>query len=342
MPNEQQPLTDLIPKSHASYWGVVLLSFGGMAGLCYGYIDMPALAEKIGAERIVPLDLNAPGSLFAWWMSLLWLLAAAVAWFNFKRRRKESTASENERERPFADLTDIWLWGTLACLFFSVDAAVRLRELLCDIMLRYGGARFNGGGDFWWIGLYVMFFFGLIGTRLVLEMRRFWPAVGFFVVSMSLFAAAGAIQLGFLENSAGQDGTLKPEEAVMLRCTAEMSATLLLLIAFTVFARHLVLLDPEVVMRWLGATWKPQDEFAAPASTSVKKDSPTIPNPAPAKEPDPPNPAEKPMAVDLITADGSGVAKSSRPASSVRKLPNDDQSPEELARRRHAVAEPEA
>lgn len=353
MSNEPQPLTDLIPKSHGPYWGAVLLSFGVMAVLCYGYIKMPGLAEKIGTERIAPLDLNAAGSLFAWWMSILWLFAAAVAWFNFKRRRREKRArrEKNEKEsdpadpqvhrdRSWGDLTDIWLWGTLACLFLCADASVRLREVLCDVLFRYGGAQFNGSGDFWWIGLYAMFFFGLIGTRLILEMRRFWPATGFFSVSMLLFAAAGALQLGLLNRGE----SLKPEETVMLRCVMEMGATVLLLISLTVFARHLVLLDPNVVLRWLGTNWTNREVIAtvetAPRNAAETKPAPTVQVQVQLQDSTPPKPPEHPAEIAVITANHSGVNKPPRPVAAP-KVPAYDQPPEELARRRHAAAEQE-
>lgn len=256
-----QPLTDLIPKSQGIYWAVIFLNVALMALLCFGYMRIPDWTEALGTERLTPLDLDDGGSFFAWWMALLWLLGAALAWFVFRRSLQEEEAENRQRpagshasgSKPlptwsFGHLADIWLWGALGCLVLSVDATVRFRLLFRDLLMEHGGARFNGGGDFWWIGLYVLIFFGLIGTRLILELRKYLPACIFFLASVLLFAASAALLLGVLD---GND-RFKPTEIVMLRCATEMPATLLLLIALSVYARNLVLRDPEVLLRWFG------------------------------------------------------------------------------------------
>ncbi len=275
-------LSDLIPQRHGTYWFFGLLSVGGMAVLSYGYMKMPQLAEKCGLERLGPLDLETPGSLFSWWMAVLWLLAAVTAWFIFQHSRtpafqeivntkNETVGGENSHpggdaaNRGGSRLADIWLWAGLGCLFLSIDETVRFRELLRELLLMHGGARFNDGGDFWWIGIYFLFFFGLIGTRLVVEMRRFFPAMNFFLAAMLFFVAASAVQLGALD----ENDRFSPEELLMLRCSAEMGAILLLLISFAVYARFLVLLDPEMTLRWLGERWNENKELK-PSADDLK------------------------------------------------------------------------
>ncbi|HBT76072.1 MAG TPA: hypothetical protein DEB39_03915 [Planctomycetaceae bacterium] len=283
-------LSDLIPQRHGTYWFFGLLSVGGMAVLSYGYMKMPQLAEKCGLERLGPLDLETPGSLFSWWMAVLWLLAAVTAWFIFQHSRtpafqeivntkNETVGGENSHpggdaaNRGGSRLADIWLWAGLGCLFLSIDETVRFRELLRELLLMHGGARFNDGGDFWWIGIYFLFFFGLIGTRLVVEMRRFFPAMNFFLAAMLFFVAASAVQLGAFD----ENDRFSPEELLMLCCSAEMGAILLLLISFAVYARFLVLLDPEMTLRWLGERWNENKETGfsrgvGSASTPATKD----------------------------------------------------------------------
>ena len=223
--DKQPRITDLIPQRY----GVLALWFLAgvtvVAGLESLYAFLPELASKTADGTLAAFDLEAEGSLAAWFSSSTLSLASAVAVVIFSIRRHKAD-DYHGRYR-------IWLWAALCWLVMSMDEGGSLHEAFQELMSYATGQRGYGDGSIWWIGVY-SFALGAVGTRLALEMRDCRSSTASLFIAAGCYVAAVVARLNVILPDAG---SLR----VMVEEGAEMSGNLFLLLAMTLHARYVIL-----------------------------------------------------------------------------------------------------
>ncbi|HUY93338.1 MAG TPA: hypothetical protein VMV10_31720 [Pirellulales bacterium] len=223
--DEQPRITDLIPRRYGVLALLFLAGVTAVAGLEALYAFLPELASKTADGTLAAFDLEAEGSLAAWFSSSTLSLAAAVAVVTYSIRRHKAD-DYHGRYR-------IWLWAAACWLVMSMDEGGSLHEAFRELMSGATGRRGYGDGSIWWIGLY-SFALGAVGTRLALEMRDCRSSTASLFVAAGCYAAAVLAKLDLIFPGAG---ALR----VMVEEGAEMAGDLCLLFAMTLHARYVIL-----------------------------------------------------------------------------------------------------
>lgn len=232
-------ITDLIPKGLGAYW---LFFVGGVLSigvLEFAYRKMPALSERIGMETIPPLDISQSSSLMNWGVSILLFVCAGVALMNYRLGRKHGDS---------VGRTATWFWAAFALVFLSMEMQVAFRETFRAIMITVSGATLYGNGTVWWLAVYT-FFLAVIGTRLLIDLSGYAPALGFFLLAVAGGGCGLLLELEMLPL------LLDKMEMVMLQTGVVATSTLFLFLSMTLFARRQVFRDPEIALRWFAKVW---------------------------------------------------------------------------------------
>jgi len=223
--DEQLRLIDLIPKRLSVFALLLLGGVTAIVGLEALYAWMPELAAKTHDGRVAALDLDSEGSLGAWFSSLL-LLAASVTSLLVYTVRSHRTDDYQGRYR-------VWLWAAFCWFLMAADEACSLHEGFKEMMTLASGTRLMGDGSVWWAGAYTLLL-GVVGTRLLLDMRHSWLAAIAFLLAGVSYVLAVLAQFDWALPEGGA-------KAVMLEEGAEMVGNLLLLTAMGLYGRFVVL-----------------------------------------------------------------------------------------------------
>jgi hypothetical protein len=223
---ERQPrLTDLVPQSLAglAVWFVAgVAMIGGLEAL---YYFMPQLAAHTTDGRIAAFDLDGEGSLAVWFSSTTLAVAAGVAIIVYLLR-KHRADDYHARYR-------IWLAAAVCWFGMSIDESASLHEGFKEMMSGLTGERGFGDGSIWWVGAYALVL-GVVGIKLVLDMRECIASTALLVLAGAAYAAAVVTQLNWILPDSGARG-------VMLEEGLEMGGNLLLLLSMMTHARHVIL-----------------------------------------------------------------------------------------------------
>lgn len=234
--DEQCRLTDLVPMRLGSYLLILIVGAGIIAGLEGLYHIMPLLAPLTSDGRVAAFDLDGEGSLAVWFSSMTLALAALSAMLVYSVRR--------HRRDDYHGRYRVWVWAALAFLLMSLDETASLHEGFKEMMTWLTGNRVFGDGSIWWVAAY-FFALGVIGTRLVADMRECGLSTLAMLAVALCYVIAVAAQLGLILPESGARG-------VMLEEGAEMLGNLLLVLAMLLHARHVVL-DAEGFLPARGA-----------------------------------------------------------------------------------------
>jgi hypothetical protein len=217
-------VTDLIPKRPTGLAILFLVGAGTIAALELLQAWTPRLAPYAGPGAGA-FSLRGPASLSIWFSSTVLSLAglAAILVYNVRRLR-----SDDYRGRY-----RIWLWAAMCCFLASVDVTASYHEAFKETLSRVAGTRVYGDGSVWWIAAW-LFLFGGVGLRLVVDMRECWPSTATLIAGFSAYGLAVAARFGLPLGTHG----------LMIEEGAKLSGALLLLMAFVLHARH-VILDAE-------------------------------------------------------------------------------------------------
>jgi hypothetical protein len=213
-------LSDLAPRRHAIFAGLMLaglLAVGCLEGL---YALMPRLARLTTDGRVAALDLEGEGSLAVWFSTGTMELAALTALLVYALRR----------QTPGAGRSRIWLFAAAAWLVMSVDECASLHEAFKELMSHATGNRILGDGTVWWAGAYAIVL-SVLGLGLV---KAMWPcrsAILAMFATAAFYATAVAAEMALLLPR-------KNETEVMLEEGCEMIGNLCLLLAMGFYARH--------------------------------------------------------------------------------------------------------
>lgn len=226
--DEQLRLIDLIPRRLIAVILILLVGATAIAGLEALYAWMPELTAKTAGSRLLILDLAAPGSLGAWFSSLLLLAAGIVAVAVFSIRRHKT--------QDYHGHYRVWLWAATCWLLMATDVAASLHEAFQETMIAVTGTRLLGDGSIWWV-IPAVFLLGAIGSRLLVDMWSCRLSSASLVLASICYLAALAMRFGWILPQGG-------DHRVLLGQGAQMSGHLLLLMAMMLHGRY-VILDAE-------------------------------------------------------------------------------------------------
>ncbi|MDR2757290.1 MAG: hypothetical protein LBC20_16450 [Planctomycetaceae bacterium] len=263
----QHNIINLIPKGLGTYWLFFLSGSMLIVLLEFAYFKMPVLAEQLGVKTIPPLDVVLRGSLLNWFFSVLLLITAVVSLINFQLGLKYNDPQGR---------VNTWFWTAMLLIFLSLDVQVAVRETISNILTAATGTSLYRDGTIWWLILY-SFFFGVLGTRILLDLMTYAPSLGLYLLAVSGMVTGFLVEIGFIpvfENS---------EQNIMLQTAIPPSITLIFFLAVTLFARRQVFRDSEIALRWFAQVWQhipaPQVPKTPPPA------SPEISSPAPKTQP---------------------------------------------------------
>jgi len=232
---QQLRLLDLVPRRLVSLFVLVTIATTIVGGLEGSYVWMLGRVASGGAA-IQALDLAAKGSLGCWFSSLLLLAASAAAVLVYAVRR--------HRTDDYQGRYRIWLWAAACWFLMATDQAANLREGFRELMIALSGTPLVGDGSLWWAILYAL---GLVavGSRLLMDMRSSPLSMCGLLMAAIAYSAAVAGRFGWILPGLPSDGTRE----IMWLSGAEMLGSLTLLVAVTLYARH-VILDAEGLLPW--------------------------------------------------------------------------------------------
>ena len=240
-------LTDMIPKRLGTYWILFFLGCGVITLLEFCHFKLSLIKQTLNLEQIPALDLMHQGSLASWFAALLWITAAFFSILVYFIRN-----SEFDTRR----MSDIWVWGAMACIYLSMDQVSRIRDLFRDVMVHYTGTPLYGSGSVWWLAGYILIF-GMIGTRVLAEMRHYLPACNALLMSGVCFIVAFCAELGVFVSDI-------PDLGVMVRAGAEMCGGLFLVLSIGLYGRYLIIPDPVVYKTWQNSLLRHLSRRTAP------------------------------------------------------------------------------
>lgn len=223
---DRQPrITDLVPQSIVALAITFVAGLAIIGGLEALYYFMPELAAHTSDGRIAAFDLDGEGSLAVFFSTTSLMLAGGIALVAFNLRK--------HRADDYHGRYRVWLYAALCWFVMAIDESASLHEGFKEMMTGLTGERGFGDGSIWWIGAYALIL-GVVGVRLLLDMRECKASTAMFVLTGVCYVAAVVTQLNFILPDSGAQG-------VMLEEGLEMGGNLLLLLAMSLHVRFLVL-----------------------------------------------------------------------------------------------------
>ena len=231
---EDDPLlTDLIPMRLGIIWLLFLLGIGGVAVILFLYFKLPEIGKIVEMERIATFDVTCRDSLASWMLAFVWGIASFASILVYIICR---------REQDYRRLSDIWIWGAIACLYLSLDQVAGLRILFRDVMVYSTGTQLYGDGSLWWVVCYLIVF-GMIGTRILNEIHYYLPACNSLLMAGICFIVSACAELGFLLS----DNLV---QNAMLCFGAAAVGGMFLVLSVVLYGRRLIITDPTTLKRW--------------------------------------------------------------------------------------------
>ena len=242
---EDSPLlTDLIPKRLGTFWLLFLLGVISVVCILFLHFKLPEISKiaktvNIANDAFAALDVTRRDSLASWFMTFLWGMAAFGGMLVYVICR---------REQDFRRLSDIWIWGAIACLFLSLDQVAGLRIMFRDVMIHFTGTQLYGNGNLWWVAVYLIVF-GMIGTRILTEIHNYLPSCNSLLLAGSCFIISGCTELELLLPGDSAFNAMFCSGAAMMGC-------LFLVLSVGLYGRRLIVTDPAAYNMWYSSIWR--------------------------------------------------------------------------------------
>ena len=215
----QLRLCDLIPKA---WWAILLLLLLLPAGMLFGIAQGYLHFHQQDGAAAAAFALTGSGNLASWFASLL-LLSAVVGSMQVYLLRRHKLDDYRGRYK-------IWLvvaaWSAIA----SLDASSGLHRVLELAAQRVSTAGMLASADGWWL-LIAGGITGILGLRLVVEMRRTIPSLLFMGIALIGYSSLLAQQLGWVVFPSTVDSSLL---CAMILLGSHIAACL----SIWMFARH--------------------------------------------------------------------------------------------------------
>ncbi len=218
----QPRITDLIPRRP---WSLLVIHLGALT-VVGGLLPLHVLHTGWGgwlsrADR-ASLDLTSSGSLASWFSAVALVGGAGYALVIYSIRR--------HKVDDYRGRYALWLWAVIACLVASIDATTGLHRIVRGVLIAWTGAPLFGDGSIWWLSL-AWITCGLVGVRVLLDMRRCAIACTALVAASLCYAAATWSYLGFMR-------LIDDSVAIMLQSGLALLAHVLVLFTFLVYGRY--------------------------------------------------------------------------------------------------------
>jgi len=221
----QPRITDLVPTRIGFLLLWFLLGATVVTGLEALYAWMPNLAAHTTDGRVAAFDLDSEGSLGAVFSSATLAAAGLVTLIVFSVRR--------HKQDDYAGRYRVWLWAAICWFVMAIDESASLHEGFKEMMTWVSGTRLVGDGSLWWVAAYAVVL-GIVGLRLVLDMRVCWSSTSVFVMAGICYTASVVVQMQGVLPETGAVG-------VMVEEGLEMAGNLFLLLSMTLHARFVIL-----------------------------------------------------------------------------------------------------
>jgi hypothetical protein len=215
---------DLVPLRLPVAALFVLLGLAVIAGLEVLYAWMPQFALAVDG-RIEAFDLAGTATLATWFSTVALVLAGMVSLVVYLVRRF--------RTDDYRGHYRVWLWAALCWFLLSIDQVASLHELLRQAATRLSGTPLYGDGAAWWMIAYALVL-GAVGTRLAVEMFPCPAALVVLLASLGSYAVVAACRFGWVPAAVAN-------RLVMLSAGGQLLGNYLILVAVTIYARHVIL-----------------------------------------------------------------------------------------------------
>ena len=217
LPQNQRPITDLIPMRWPVIALLVLLGLLAITSVEVAQHSLPqVLAENIGQV--------AAGRLAAWLASTFALLAAVMAVLVYAVRRHQVDDYKGRYR--------IWLWAAALATFLAANAVVGFDELGRVLLMQATGWTGPANGVVWAIAPLTCVV-GMMGVRLLLDMRESRLATGVLV-------AAGVLAMASIVMQHGGVTVAEEQIAIMIQSGLSMTGFFLLLTSMSLHGRYLL------------------------------------------------------------------------------------------------------
>lgn len=315
----EKRLIDIIPTSYITLSLLFLGAAAIIGGLEAAYYWMPQIAPQTSDGAVAALDLDSEGSLSTWFstatLSMAFLVGLMVYWVR------------KQREDDYHGRYRIWLWASLCWLVMSIDEGASLHEGFKELMTLSTGNRIWGDGSLWWAGPYA-FVLGVVGIRLLLDMRPARMPIFTLLLAGACYAVGVVAQLGFIFPDA-------LAKAIMVEEGAEMAGHFMLLFCMLVSARYMIL-DAQGLITHRKKRVRDEeteDDEQVTKPKAKKKANPEVHKPHPA----PPAPESEPR-----TSKRAKRKQAEAQRAAVKANPEPEPEPEEAPQRKLTRAERKA
>ncbi|MBQ3388303.1 MAG: hypothetical protein IJG60_03730 [Thermoguttaceae bacterium] len=222
-----------VPKNICFYIGFFVFALAGWAGPLLLYYYNPAIAAKFSRESIPFFDLNRPGNIGQWFISLLWLgialFSLMMVFFVLSKAWLHYSDASLPREVNGISLNEIthynglaraafWVFFCLLSVVMSADTVCRCTPLAYQWLLEKSSSQTADGGDRTFLtivllvagGTAALFLFAAIRgyIRSFCRESRFCPKWGFrFTVVPLLLCLTFAVTVPKTESAADGAGS---------------------------------------------------------------------------------------------------------------------------------------
>jgi hypothetical protein len=218
----QLRITDLIPRRP---WSLAVILLGGLTAVV-GLLALHVFQTRWGgwvsrADR-ASLDLTSSDSVASWFSAVALVVGAGYALVIYSIRR--------HKVDDYRGRYALWLWAVIACLVASIDATTGLHRIVRGVLVTWTGVPLFGDGSIWWLAL-AWITCGLVGVRVLLDMRRCAMACVSLVAASLCYAAATWSYLGFMR-------LIDDAVTIMLQSGLALLGHVLVLFSFLVYGRY--------------------------------------------------------------------------------------------------------
>jgi hypothetical protein len=219
----QPRVTDFIPKRPETFFLLLVLGAGVIAGLIYLHLRRGPWEAVLGKGTLACFDIGSRGALASWFSAVALGLSSLLAAQIYALRR--------HREDDYRGRYRVWAWATLIWMFGSIAVVSNIDQAFAGLVVHFTSVTVLEEGLLWWSvlcggGLFVL------GLFLALDVRQCRT-------SLAALLFAGACQLiATVVEVRGDLAETANVRLLIVMTAATLGSRFLLLMAFAFNARH--------------------------------------------------------------------------------------------------------
>lgn len=218
----QSPITSLLPQRPLTLVALFILCGSIIAGIELLYSHLFIHLPEAFQMSLKALDINARGSIAAWYATLTLFVGAITSALIYVIRR--------HRLDDYRGRYRMWQWATAAFILASFDAATGIHAILRPSMIQLTGTALHGDGSVWTISL-VGAAIACCLTRLAIEVRASRLTLFF------LFLSAGCY-VGFAVAKFHPAITATPFISAIVGSSTLLAGHFCLVYTLAIYGRH--------------------------------------------------------------------------------------------------------